>query len=153
MISGKDYYRCASHKERGTCGNRLAIRKELIEKATLATLQNGLLTEEHARIFVEEFKRETNRRSAQEECRDTEAEARLRQVELELANLEQNLLAGVLSPALTRLLADREAEKAALQARLMAMPKRAPSSARILPHPALLALFEQKVASLPRRSG
>lgn len=47
-ISGKDYYRCAGQKERGTCGNRLSVRKGPLETATLAVLQEHLLTEEHA---------------------------------------------------------------------------------------------------------
>ncbi len=96
---------------------------------------------------VEEFMRETNRLAAQQKCRDGEAEARLGQVEIELANLEQNMLAGLLSPTLAKLLSEREAEKAELEARLAASVKPLAPSARILPHPALLALFEQKVAT------
>jgi site-specific DNA recombinase len=114
-ISGKDYYRCASQKERGTCGNTVSVRKELLETATLAFLQSNLLTEEHGRIFAEEFRRETVRLARRAEHRDGAAQARLRQLKVELTNLYQNLLAGLASGALRTMIAEREAEKLVLK--------------------------------------
>lgn len=38
-ISGKDYYRCAGQKERGTCDNTVSVRKDPLESSTLAILQ------------------------------------------------------------------------------------------------------------------
>ncbi len=38
-ILGKDYYRCAGMKERGTCHNALSVRLAPIENATLSVLQ------------------------------------------------------------------------------------------------------------------
>lgn len=111
-ISGKDYYRCAGHKERGTCDNRVAVRKEPLEAATLAVLQHHLLTEEHARLFVAEFRRETTRLATGDSRRADEAAIRGRQLEIELANLYQNLSAGLASPALRTMIDEREAEKA-----------------------------------------
>lgn len=146
-ISGKDYYRCAGKKERGTCNNSVSIRKAPIENATLSVLQHQLLTEDHVRIFVEEFRREAARLMRQQASADDQATERLRQVEIELENLTQNMLAGVLSPTLSRLLAEREAEKAQLLARL-SIQAPASVSADILPHPTLLKHFEEKVASL-----
>ncbi len=63
-ISGKDYYRCAGHKERGTCSNTVSVRKGPLEAATLAILQHSLLTEDHARLFAKEFRREMARITA-----------------------------------------------------------------------------------------
>jgi hypothetical protein len=57
-ISGKDYYRCAGQKERGTCGNALSVRKGVLENAALSILQHHLFTEDHARLFAETFNRE-----------------------------------------------------------------------------------------------
>lgn len=82
--------------------------------ATLAILQEHLLTEDHARLFAEEFERETRRLGQRERCDQNAAEVRLKQLETELANLYQNLLAGLASPALRSVIADREAEKARL---------------------------------------
>ncbi len=61
--------------------------------------------------------------------------------------MTKNLLAGVLSPTLSRLLAERETEQAQLLSRLAAGAP-TPVSADILPHPALLRRFEEKVADL-----
>ena len=116
-ISGKDYYRCAGQKERATCGNRLSVRKAPLETATLAILQEHLLTDDHVRLFAEEFERETRRLGQWDRCDQNAAEVRVKQLETELANLYQNLLAGLASPALRSMIADREAEKARLESR------------------------------------
>ena len=146
-ISGKDYYRCAAHKERGTCNNTVSVRKEPLETAVLTILQNHLLTEEHAQIFVDAFRREASRLTRGDERRDADAHIRLRQLEVELANLCQNLLAGLASPALRAMIAEREAEKASLE--VIAPSKRVSvPSADILPHPVLIEQFTRKVETL-----
>ncbi len=146
-ISGKDYYRCAGQKERGTCANTASVRKAPVEAATLAVLQHHLLTEDHARLFADEFGRESARIAAATAHRDEAATDRLAVVEREIDNLAANMLTAVASPTLLKLLAEREAEKARLEGQLRAQTT-AKSSATILPHPALLRLFEEKVAAL-----
>jgi site-specific DNA recombinase len=91
-ISEKDYYRCAGQKERGTCGNKTSVRKSAIETSTLAVLKTSLLTDDHARLFIEEFYREIARLSQESGKADEGVEARLRQIEPELHNLGDNLL-------------------------------------------------------------
>ena len=144
-ISGKDYYHCAGHKERGTCGNTVSVRKEPLETATIAILQHGLLTEEHARLFVEEFGREMARLSQGDDRRNEAARVRLRQVETELASLYQNLLAGLASPAVRAMIEEREAEEVRLET---SVSTRAKPMAQILPHPALLDMYARKVQAL-----
>lgn len=55
-ISGKNYYRCAGHKERGTCSNTVSVRKGPLEPATLPILQRQLLAEDHGRLFADKFR-------------------------------------------------------------------------------------------------
>ena len=117
-ISSKTYYRCAGIKERGTCDNTVSIRKGPIETAVLSVLQSHLLTPDHGRLFVEEFKREMARLTQESERGEDDTAARLKAFEAELHKLSQNMLAGVLSPTLTKMLAEHEAEQAALKARL-----------------------------------
>ncbi|WP_457355133.1 recombinase family protein [Sphingomonas sp. UYP23] len=146
-ISGKDYYRCAGQKERGTCGNTVSVRKGPLETATLAVLQHHLLTEAHARLFAQEFQREVER-VTQASSRDADdASARLTVIQLEIDNLAVNMLSGVASPTLLNMLGEREVEKARLETLLALRPTMRPA-ATILPHPALLRLFEQKVGAL-----
>lgn len=77
-ISGNDYYRCAGQKERGTCSNTVSVREEPLETATLAILQSRLLTENHAKVFVEKFRREAARLAKGDERRDETASIRLK---------------------------------------------------------------------------
>lgn len=148
-ISGKDYYRCAGQKERGTCGNRISVRKGPLETATLAVLQEYLLTEGHAQLFVEEFERETRRLGNRERCDENAAEARLKQLETELANLYQNLLAGLASPALRSMITDREAEKARLESSCGGSAAKGNTVSAVLPpHGELRRQFRAKVADL-----
>ncbi|MEG8041884.1 recombinase zinc beta ribbon domain-containing protein [Sphingomonas sp. LR59] len=119
-ISGKDYYRCAGQKERVTCGNRVSVRKEPLEAATLAVLQEHLLTENHVRLFIEEFEHEMQRLGRQDAGMEHAAQHRLKQVTTELDNLYQNLLAGIASPVLRAMIAEREAEKERLAAQRVA---------------------------------
>ncbi len=146
-IAGKDYYRCAGQKERGTCGNTVSVRKSPLEVATLAVLQHHLLTDDHARLFAEEFGREVARIAEQDHRRDDAATERLVVVSRELENLTANLLSGVLSPTLQKVLGERETEKAILEARITKKPVMG-ATATILPHPVLLRRFEEKIARL-----
>ena len=72
---------------------------------------------------------------------------RLSAVVREIDNLAANMLTGVLSPTLAKLLSDREAEKQRWEAKLAEQAINAPT-ATMLPHPTLLRLFEEKVGQL-----
>ncbi|QQV78745.1 recombinase zinc beta ribbon domain-containing protein [Sphingomonas aliaeris] len=148
-ISGKDYYRCAGQKERGTCTNTVSVRKAQLETATLGILQHHLLIEDHARLFADEFTREMGRLASTTVLQDQSAIERLAIVAREIDNLAANMLAAVASPTLLKLLAERESEKARLEGQLqLKAPTTVVPSATILPHPALLQLFEEKVGRL-----
>lgn len=134
-------------KERATCNNRISIRVSRIEHATLSAHLHRLLTEEHARSFVEAFCTEAARITREHQGCGTIAQQKLGLVDAELTHLEQNLLKGVFSPALQRLLTEREAAKARLEAQLAIKPP-PPPLADILPHPVLLQRFEAKVDNL-----
>ena len=146
-ISGKDYYRCAGQKERGTCGNTLSVRKAALEHATISVLQHHLLTEEHAKIFTETFNWEVTRITGQQSDRDLETKGRLAAIEMELANLAANLRSGVVSPLLMQLLSETEAEKAKLES-LLTRSTLAKPVAQIVPHPVLVQKFGEKIGAL-----
>ncbi|MBM3334761.1 recombinase family protein, partial [Candidatus Sumerlaeota bacterium] len=122
-ISGKDYYRCAGQKERGTCGNTVSVRKAPLEYGTLAVFQQRLFTPEHAHVFADEFARELDRITRHTERRDGALNDRLAVVTAEIANLGANMLAGVISETLTKLLLERESEKQRLEAQIQLQPK------------------------------
>ena len=146
-ISGKNCYRCALHKERGTCGNTLSVRKGALEHAAMSVLQYHLLTEEHATIFAETFNREVTRITGQQSDRDRETKGRLAAIEREPANLAANMRRGVLSPLLMQLLCDTEAERAKLES-LLTRSTSAKPLAQIVPHPVLVQKFGEKIGAL-----
>ncbi len=147
-ISGKDYYRCASQKERGTCDNRLSVRKGPLEEASLTAIQHHLLTEDHVRLFIAEYEREATRLARIDSHEADTARIRLQQLERELGNLYENLLAGIASPALRQMIDERETEKARLISRNAIVDKGVVSH-RTLPTPsALQAQFQARIADL-----
>ena len=72
---------------------------------------------------------------------------RLAVVTREIETLAANMLEVVASPVLLKMLAECEAEKTRLEGQLSTPTMVAPSDA-ILPHPALLQLFQEKVSGL-----
>jgi site-specific DNA recombinase len=146
-ISGKDYYRCAGHKERGTCGNTLSVRKGALEKAALSILQHHLFTEAHAKLFTETFNRQVQKLAGNHVDRNQALKDRLAVLDAEIGNLSANLLRGVVSSTLAQMLGQREAEKTDIEIRLARTALDAPT-AQILPHPELVRRFTQKVGVL-----
>ena len=145
-ISGKDYYRCAGAKERGTCSSKSSVRVAPLEEGVLAALQTQLLTADMAELFVAEFQRELARLSRLDHEAERESMRRLRELDTELARLSENLLAGVVGPTIMTMISEREAEREALSARVAAAAR--PIKATILPHPALIRRFEEKIIRL-----
>jgi hypothetical protein len=144
-LAGKDYYRCARNRERGTCDSSVTVRLHAVEEAVLSTLQSRLLTPDLVKLFAEEFNREVARLTRDRRDADMEAQQRLAVLDVEIANLAQHFLSGTVSPTLSAMLADREAEKERLVRRLDAQHSAAPV---IVPHPTLIKRYEEKVASL-----
>ena len=141
---------CSESQSSGTCRAIANFtmrcrfrRKGPLETATLAVLQEHILTDEHVRVFIEELERELQRLTRQDTGQHDAAQKRLKQVTTEIENLYQNLLAGLASPALRAMIAEREAEKV----RGGVVHDRKPT-AILLPHPVLVEQFRSKVASL-----
>ena len=93
-------------------------------------------------LFADEFQREMARLTRTTTRKNQPVIERLTVVTREIDTLAANMLAAVASPALLKLLADREAEKARLEGRL-GTPTMVVASAAILPPPALLQLFDE----------
>jgi len=123
-LVGKDYYRCARNRERGTCDNATTVRLPAVEEVVLAALQSKLLTPDLVALFTEEFSKEVVRLTRTRSEEDGAAKRRLSLLEVEITNLAAHFLTGTVSPTLASMLAEREAEKAQLQ------PPRAARTAR-----------------------
>ena len=116
-IARKDYYRCAGHKECGTCDNGLSIRVAPLEAAVLKAFRTEMLTPELTEAYITEFNRETERLSRERE-KATTSTSPGKVVDSDLSHLAHNLAVGVVGPTIVQLLGDREAERVEILQRL-----------------------------------
>ena len=143
-IAGKNYYRCAANRERGTCHNSISIRRDEIEEAALSCIEKHLLDPKLIELFVSEVHRQTELQNRSADINDNRNAARLKEIEEQIATLANNMLVSSASPTLHKMLADLEQEK-----RLLETEKpTASSKVKILPHPVLVERFRAKVKNL-----
>lgn len=74
------------------------VRKGPLEEASLTAIQHHLLTEDHVHVFIAEYEREAMRLARIDSHEADTAKIRLQQLERELGNLYENLLAGIATP-------------------------------------------------------
>ncbi|MGH9160378.1 MAG: recombinase family protein, partial [Vicinamibacteraceae bacterium] len=78
---------CFSARERGTCGNRLTIRREEVERRVLMALKEKLLARELFEEFCREFTREMNRLRMNERARQSALRHELARVDRDIRKL------------------------------------------------------------------
>ncbi|MET0116899.1 MAG: recombinase family protein [Sedimenticola sp.] len=109
VIVGKDYYGCATHKDRGAsvCNNKLKVRRGIAEKVILMHIKEELLSEEAYHCFITELEAELKAAAP-----DTRAiEKRLHQAEQELENIMSAIRQGIITPTTKEALEIAEKEK------------------------------------------
>lgn len=74
------------------------VRKRPLEEASLTAIQHHLLTEDHVRLLIAKYEREAMRLARIDSHEADTAKIRLQQLERELGNLYENLLAGIATP-------------------------------------------------------
>ena len=63
----QEHYGCSKARNRGTCANLLAIRRDVVEASVLSGLRTHLMHPDLVKEFVAEYQREINRMNAQVE--------------------------------------------------------------------------------------
>ena len=143
VLVGKAYYGCANYKNRGTCGNTLSMRMDMLERTVLAGLKDRLLTPDLVAAFVREFQQAFNQQQAEQGQRrhqlQTEIDRIVRQIAAIVAAVKDGLYHAAMKDELTRL----EERRTTLTQELTAQPVPAPAI-----HPNLAALYRRKVESL-----
>ena len=134
---------CATARNKGTCSNRLNIRRETIERMVLDGLKHRLMDPHLFKIFVEEFSREFNRLRASEGNRSEHAKVELVRLERRLRNIVEAISEGVPARTLKEELLRLEARQGELH-ELLARPE----PDRTLIHPGLAEVYRRKVAAL-----
>jgi site-specific DNA recombinase len=147
MIS-KDMLGCTNARTKGTCDNRLNIRRDTLEQSVLNGLDKHLMEPDLYKEFCEEFTREVNRtRMAARASLDSSA-AEIKRIDRELDTLLDLILKGGA--------ADRiNAKMVALEARRKDLAGFLDNAAEPPPllHPNLAKYYHEEIAALHHQLG
>jgi site-specific DNA recombinase len=144
-LVGKVHYGCANLRNRGTCDNRLTIRRDVLEETVLSGLRDNLLHPDLVREFVAEYQREFNRLRQGEEAAHAATQRELTKVEREITNIIAAVKAGLFAPSMKDELTALEARKATLVAETAEAKEEMPRL-----HPALADVYRRKVGKLTK---
>ena len=134
---------CSTARNKGTCSNRLNIRRDVLEATILDGLKHRLMEPALFKEFADEFVREVNRLRGLEQDKAERLKAELAVVERRLRKLVDAIADGVPARSLKDELLALERRQDELRAELAA--QRAPQP---LLHPNLAELYREKVARL-----
>jgi DNA invertase Pin-like site-specific DNA recombinase/integrase len=136
-------YACSTAHERGTCSNRLRIRRDVLEASVLSGLKLHLMKPELVREFIAEYHRELKRLNASFDLERSQRKAELIQVEREISGIIEAIKGGLRTPSLQAELLRLEARKQELGE---SITDSQPALLRV--HSNLAELYRQKVARL-----
>ncbi len=142
-MNGANRYACSTAHNKGTCSNRLSIRRDTLEGRVLDGLRKELMHPDLVKAFIDEFHREVNRLAAE---RDIDRDHLIRDLEKtnrDLKRIVQAIKDGI--PALT--LKDELMELEVRKLELGQMVSKAPAPIPRL-HPRLADLYRHKVDDL-----
>jgi site-specific DNA recombinase len=134
---------CAAARNKGTCTNRINIRRDAIEAMVLDGLKHRLMDPKLFKVFVEEFTKEFNRLRGAAGSRLDEAKSEMAGIERRLKKIVDAIADGVCAKTLKEVLLRLEARQDELRELLMG-----PEPDRTLVHPGLAELYRRKVTAL-----
>jgi DNA invertase Pin-like site-specific DNA recombinase len=137
------HYGCSNARNRGTCDNRLTIRREVIEASVLSGLKTHLMHPDLVKEFIAEFHREINRASAERETAHELRKEELARVERQIRSIVEAIKEGLRTPSMRDELLALESRKAEL-----AVVLREPPAPAVRLHPNLAEIYRGKVAHL-----
>ncbi|PWS36803.1 resolvase [Falsiroseomonas bella] len=142
-----EHFGCSTARNKGptACGNRLTVRRDVLEETVLSALRERLMDPELFREFVSEFTATWNRLQAEASAGLTAQRAELARIDGQIERAVDAIVAGMASPALKGRLEELERRKAHLEAELAGAEAPAPRL-----HPNLAELYRTRVAELAR---
>ena len=142
-MNGANRYACSTAHNKGTCSNRLSIRRDTLEARVLDGLRKELMHPDLVKAFIDEFHSEVNRLAAERDIGRDRLVRDLEKTNRDLKRIVQAIKDGV--PALT--LKDELMELEARKLELVEMVSNAPAPIPRL-HPRLADLYRRKVDEL-----
>ncbi len=141
---GKQYYGCSAHKNKGTCGNRLTIKRTDLEDRVLSGLKEQLLHPDLIAEFTIAYQEEYNRLAGSIQQERSKAERNLAKVESKIANLINAISDGMFHASMKDKLTALEVRKSELETLIAAASDEPP----VLLHPGLSDVYREQVANL-----
>jgi site-specific DNA recombinase len=142
IMAGRNRLACFGAREKGTCDNRLTIRRDEVEARVLKALQKKLLRQDLFDEFCEEFTREMNRLRMQHRASLSTAEREIERIEARRKKLIEMVMEGV-APSVVKDELTNAARREQLEAKLAATEEPPP-----LLHPEMARIYREKVSGL-----
>jgi site-specific DNA recombinase len=137
------HYGCANARNRGTCANRLTIRRDVLEASVLNGLKEHLLRPDLVKEFMQEYQREYNRRAAEVGITRAARVQEIEKLKRQIREIIEAIKAGLRSASLASELDRLELRREVLEQESASRPE--------LPvrlHPRLADVYRRKVADL-----
>ena len=109
---------CSTARNKGTCGNLLTIRRDLLEATVLDALHHRLMDPELYAVFVAEFTAEWNRLQADAGADLAAKRSELAEVRRRIEGLIRAIEAGLYEPSMKARMQALERRREALEAEL-----------------------------------
>ncbi|NDR55684.1 recombinase family protein [Aliiruegeria sabulilitoris] len=143
-LVGKTYYGCANARNKGTCDNKMTVRRDRLEDTVLGGLKDQLLHPDLIAAFVTEYQAEYNRLAGEITKDKSKAERKLAGVKRRIDQLVDRICDGMFHESMKDKLTALEQEKAALETELATFDADVP----VRLHPGLSDVYRAKVAKL-----
>ena len=135
---------CSTARNKGTCDNRLNIRRDELEARVLNALKGHLMDPALFKEFCDEFTRQMNRRRMEARAGIDAARSELRRIEREFETLMHALLKGTLPEERIKARSDQlEHRKVQVEASLAAAEEPPP-----VLHPSMAVIYRERVSGL-----
>jgi site-specific DNA recombinase len=146
IMAGRNRLACFGAREKGTCSNRLTIRRDEVEARVLKALQDKLLNQELFEEFCDEFTREMNRLRMEHRAGLSAAEHEIGRIEARRKRLIEMVMEGVAPSVVKDELNANAARREQLGAQLAATEEPPPP----LLHPEMARIYRSKVTELAK---
>ncbi len=142
-MNGANRYACSTAHNKGTCSNRLSIRRDDLEARVLDGLRKELMHPDLVKAFIDEFHNEVNRLAANLDVDRDRLILNLEKTNRDLKHIVQAIKDGIPALTLKDELMGLEARKLELEQRVSMAPAPVPRL-----HPRLADLYRRKVDDL-----
>ena len=144
IMAGRNRLACFGTREKGTCDNRLTIRRDEVERRVLKALEEKLLNQELFEEFCEEFTREMNRLRMEHRASLSAAAREIERLEARRKKLIEMVMEGV-APSVVKDELNANAARREQLAQLAATEEVPP-----LLHPEMARIYREKVSELAK---